>query len=170
MPAAPHPAPGGALFTMDRHFRAPRQRVWDAFLMPDQFARWFGPRGSTTTVISQDVRPDGLLHYAMDIPGGGRLWGRLRYREIVAPSRLSWISSFADEHGGVIRAPFFDGRFPLEMLTTFVFEDDKAGTRVTLSWMALDASEPENRTVADNTASFLQGWSGSFDQLDQVLA
>jgi uncharacterized protein YndB with AHSA1/START domain len=159
-----------AEFTLTRHVAAPPSLVWDAFTIPARFSRWFGPRGTTTTVLSHDLRPGGMLHYRMGMPGGGGMYGRLVYRELTAPSRLVWVSSFADEQGAVIRAPFFDGLFPLEMLTTITLQPDGAGTSIALHWTPLEATPAEHRTVADNTASFHGGWTGSFDQLDQFLA
>ena len=57
-------------FVTTRVFAAPRARVWDAWTKPEQYARWFGPKGCTTTVKSADVRPDGLLHSRLDTPDG----------------------------------------------------------------------------------------------------
>ena len=49
-------------FRITRRFAAPRDRVWDAWTRPEQLARWFGPKGVTTTVLSFDLRPGGGLH------------------------------------------------------------------------------------------------------------
>lgn len=57
-------------FRIARNFDAPRQRVWDAWTKPDQLARWFGPKGVTTSVKSFDLRPGGILHARMDSPDG----------------------------------------------------------------------------------------------------
>ena len=51
------------------------------------------------------------------------MWGRFVFREIVAPERIVFINSFSDENAGLTRAPFFDGKWPLEMLTVFSFEE-----------------------------------------------
>ena len=68
------------------------------------------------------------------------------------------------------RAPFFDGKWPLELLTVVTFEDEGEATRVTLTWTPLNATEIERKTFADNMGSMNQGWSGSFDVLDEFLA
>ncbi|WP_102961029.1 SRPBCC family protein [Mangrovicella endophytica] len=156
-------------FVITRSFQAPRQRVWEAWTKPELFSRWFGPKGTTTHVEAFDLRPGGMLHYAMVMPDGSRMWGRSVYREIVEPSRLVWVNSFADAQGAIIRAPFFDGKWPLEMLTTVAFADEGTATRVTLTWRPIEASDEERRTFASNTASMNEGWSGSFDRLDEVL-
>lgn len=157
-------------FVITRVFNASRQRVWDAWTKPDQLARWFGPKGVTTSVRQHDLRPGGILHASMDTPGGGKLWAKFVYREVTAPSRLVWLHSFSDENAGTTRAPFFDGNWPLELLTTVTFADEGAGTRVTLTWAPHNATEIERQTFAANKPSMSQGWGGSFEALEEFLA
>ncbi len=157
-------------FVIIRVFNAPRQRVWDAWTRPEQLGRWFGPKGTVTTAKTFDLRPGGMLHSFMDMPDGGRMWAKFVYREVEPISRLAWAHSFSDEHANVVRAPFFDGKWPLELLTVVTFEEEGAGTRLTLTWTPLNASEIERKTFAENMGSMNQGWSGSFDELDAFLA
>lgn len=159
-----------APFTITRVFDAPRERVWHAWTKPDQLARWFGPKGVTTTVLAFDLRPGGMLHARMDNPGGGAMWAKFVYRDVNPPARLVWMHSFSDEKADIVRAPFFDGVWPLVLLTTVVFEDEGVRTRVTLTWQPFEASEDERRTFEGNKPSMTGGWTGSFDQLDAALA
>jgi uncharacterized protein YndB with AHSA1/START domain len=157
-------------FVITRVFNAPRQRVWDAWTKPDQLGQWFGPKGTTAMVKAHDLRPGGILHSRLDAPGGGTMWAKFVYREVTAPSRLVWVHSFSDEHANVARAPFFDGNWPLELLTTVTFADEGTATRVTLTWTPLNATEIERQTFAANMLSMNQGWTGSFEELDAFLA
>jgi uncharacterized protein YndB with AHSA1/START domain len=159
-------------FVITRVFAAPRQRVWDAWTQPEQLGRWFGPKGTKTTTRTFDLKPGGMLHAYMDNPDGGRMWAKFVYREVEPTTRLSWAHSFSDEAANVVRAPF-NADWPLELLTVVTFEDEgprgELGTRVTLTWTPLNASEAERRTFAENMGSMNQGWSGSFDVLDAFL-
>ena len=157
-------------FVITRVFNAPRRPVWEAWTRPDQLGRWFGPKGVTATVEAHDLRPGGMLHARMDAPDGGRMWAKFVYREVIEPSRLVWVHSFSDEHASVTRAPFFDGNWPLELLTTVTFADEGTGTRVTLTWTPLNETDIERQTFAANMTSMNQGWTGSFEVLDAVLA
>lgn len=157
-------------FVITRVFKAPRKKVWDAWTKPEQIAQWLGPKGTTTTVMHADVRPGGMLHSRMVTPEGQAMWGKFVYREVVEPSRLVWVHAFSDERANVVRAPFFEGRWPLELLTTVVFEEAGPGTRITLTWVPLNATPEERATFAANMVSMTGGWSGSFDQLDEMLA
>lgn len=156
-------------FVITRVFKAPRQRVWDAWTKPKMYARWSGPKGVVTTVLQFDMRPGGIVHSRMEGPDGSGMYGKAVYREVVPPSRLVWVNSFSDEHANVI-APPFDQPWPREMLTTVAFEDEGADTRITLTWVPLGATPEEIRTFADNMMSMQGGWTGSFDQLDAFLA
>lgn len=46
-------------FQISRSFAAPRQRVWDAWTDPVQLAAWFGPKGTTGSILAFDLRPGG---------------------------------------------------------------------------------------------------------------
>jgi uncharacterized protein YndB with AHSA1/START domain len=160
---------GTPRFTITRAFAAPRARVWDAWTRPEALAAWFGPKGTCGTVLAFDLRPGGEWRGRMDMPDGGAMYSKFVFREIEPMSRLVWVHGFADSEGNRIRAPFAE-RFPLEMLTTVLFSDEGEGTRIELSWTPLDSSPEEEAFIASMMESMNGGWSGSFDQLDALLA
>jgi uncharacterized protein YndB with AHSA1/START domain len=170
MPVTESGAPAHAEFVITRTFNAPRARVWDAWTKPELMVQWLGPKGTVGTTKSADVRPGGMLHWRMDAPNGSTMWGRAVYREVIEPSRLVYVQSFSDEQANITRAPFFDGRWPMEMLTTVVLEDDGAATRVTLTWAPINAEADERANFVSNIPSMHGGWGGSFDQLGRLLA
>jgi uncharacterized protein YndB with AHSA1/START domain len=157
-----------AEFVITRLFTASRPRVWEFWTKPEIFTQWFGPTGVTTTVKTLDLRPDGLMHARMDRPDGGHMWAKFRYREVVAPSRLVWVHSFADEHANTVASPF-GGPWPLEILSTVTFTEEGAGTRIRAHWTPLGASEEERQAFVDMMDSMTEGWGGTFDRLDQAL-
>jgi uncharacterized protein YndB with AHSA1/START domain len=157
-------------FVITRRFAASRQRVWDAWTKPELFATWFGPKGVTTTVLTFDFRPDGMIHARMDNQeSGSAIWGKFVPREVSEPSSLVWEHSFADADANIIPAPFFDV-WPLRLLTTVTFEDAGDGTSVTVTWIPLDATPEQQQAFAGQMSSMTMGWGGSFDQLDALLA
>jgi uncharacterized protein YndB with AHSA1/START domain len=48
-------------------------------------------------VATLDLRPGGVFHYGLRSPNGHDMWGKFVYREIVAPERIVFVVSFADE-------------------------------------------------------------------------
>lgn len=45
--------------TVSRTIRAPRQKVFDAFIKPEQVRQWFRPRGFKIADVSLDPRVGG---------------------------------------------------------------------------------------------------------------
>lgn len=157
-------------FVITRSFAARRERLWSAWTDPAQMAQWLGPKGTTGTTLAADLRPGGLLHWRMDGADGSAMFGRAVYREVSEPERLVYVQSFSDEAGDIARAPFFGGRWPLEMLTIVTFEEEGDRTRVTLTWSPLGAEADEQANFVSNIPSMHGGWGNSFDQLDALLA
>ncbi|MEQ1893040.1 MAG: SRPBCC family protein [Planctomycetota bacterium] len=158
--------------TMHRVLRAPRALVYDVWTSVEHLARWFGPKECTLGGCKLDLRPGGLFLYRMDIPGAPSHWGKWVFREIVPCERLVFEISFADEHGQTVRAPF-DERWPLRMLATVTFEDHAGlglGTVITLRSSALAATPEEQRTFDQGHPSMQQGWSGTFERLEEYVA
>jgi uncharacterized protein YndB with AHSA1/START domain len=157
-------------FVISRTFNAPREIVFDAFTKPEEMKKWWGPKGFTMLASKMDFRVGGTYHYGMRAPDGAPMWGKFVYREIVRPERIVFINSFSDEHGGVTRHPMAPD-WPLQMITTFTFEDQGGGkTRFTTTSMAFDASEAERAVFDANHDSMTQGWTGTLDQLEAHLA
>ena len=156
-------------FSITRTFKAPRTRVWNAWTTPEALAQWFGPKGSTGTILAFDLRPGGEWRGRMDAPDGSAIYSKFVFREVDPMSRLVWVHGFADEVGNRIRAPFAQ-LFPLEMLTIVLFADEGDGTRVDFSWTPLDATPEEEAFFTSMMTSMNGGWSGTFAQLDEFLA
>ena len=92
-------------FSISRTFDAPRDLMWRAWTEPDRMAQWFGPKGVKVVHSENDLRPGGVYHYAMRNPDGQDMWGKWVYREVLAPQRLIFVSSFSDPNGGLTRHP-----------------------------------------------------------------
>lgn len=50
---------------ISRVFRAPRERVFDAWTKPEQMRRWLGPEGFEAIEVSSDPRPGGMHRVVM---------------------------------------------------------------------------------------------------------
>lgn len=156
-------------FNITRVFAAPRKRVWDAWTRPEQIGRWLSPPGTSSDVKHFDLKPGGYLHTKVTAPDGTVSWGKNIYREIDEPSRLVWVQGFSNEAGEFVPAPF-PMPWARSMLTTVVFEDEGEETRVTLTWEPVDPTPEELQSFVQMLQSMTGGWTGSFDQLDRLLA
>jgi uncharacterized protein YndB with AHSA1/START domain len=160
----------GADFVISRVFDAPRDLVWKAFNDPEHMRHWWGPKGFSVIASTMDLRPGGGYLYGLKSPDGAAMWGKMIYREIVAPERIVLINSFSDEAGGTTRHPMAP-TWPLELLSTFTFEEQPGGkTKVTVRWVPHNATDEERKTFDTSHASMNQGWTGTLDQLAGYLA
>jgi len=157
-------------FVISRVLNAPRDLVWRAFTEPDRMKEWWGPKGFTVHVSKMDLRAGGIYHYGMKAPDGTPMWGKFVFREIQAPERMVMLSSFSDEAGGTTRHPMAPV-WPLEMLSTFTFEEVPGGkTGFTVRWSPHNASEDERKLFDGAHASMQQGWGGTLEKLEGYLA
>jgi len=157
-----------APFVTSRVFDAPRDRVWQAWTEAERLKQWFSPRDFQTTYNKMDLRPGGLYQYCLRMPDGKEMWGRWIFREIVKPEKLVFVVSFSDEKGGITRHPM-NPNWPLQMHSTVEFAAQGRQTRVTVSWLPLEASEIESRSFEEGRDSMKQGWGGTLDHLVQHL-
>ena len=98
-----------------------------------------------------------------------KMWGKVQYREITSPSRLVYAQYFSDENEGITRHPM-SATWPLEMLTTVLFEAAGNKTKVTLTWEVTSSATPEERDTFEKAkAGMAQGWGGTFAQLETYL-
>jgi uncharacterized protein YndB with AHSA1/START domain len=157
------------VFAISHTFNAPRERVYKAWADKDQSSQWFGPKGSKASYKHFDFRSGGYSHYCLDYQGV-KMWGKASYREIVPNESIVYVNSFSDEQGDLGTHPLAP-TWPREMLTTITFADaGKDKTKVNVEWIPIKPSPEETKTFAEGHDSMNQGWSGTFEQLEEYLA
>ena len=159
----------GLIFTISRTFDASKELVWKAFTDPEHLKHWWGPKGYTVRVSNMDFRPGGIYHYCLRSPEGKDIWGRFTYKEIRPFEKIVLVSCFSDENAGVTRHPM-SPTWPLLMLSTFTFTEDKGKATLSIQWVPISPTEEESKTFEDGRSSMNQGWTGTLDQLTGYLA
>ncbi len=161
--------PGESDFVFERTFDAPRGLVWKAWTEADRMAQWWGPKGSIITVAKLDLKPGGIFHYSMTMPGGKLIWARFEYWEISPPERQVFVNAFSDEKGGIGSNPWLPD-WAAEVLNVLTLTEEGGKTRLTLRGRPLNASPSQHKAYADMQPSMRQGFGGTFDQLAAHLA
>ncbi len=156
------------VFIISRVFEAPRELVWKALTDPERMKHWWGPKGFTVQVAKMDFRPRGSYHYCLRSPEGKDMWGKFFYREIREPDQIVFVNSFSDEKGRLTRHPMHQN-WPLEMLSTFTFTENKGKTTLNIEWTPLNPTEEERKAFEDGMDGMKQGWTGTLDQLTDYL-
>ena len=163
-------APDKNRFLIERSFAAPLAQVFAMWTQPDDLARWLPPAGLTMRFLRADLHQGGSTLFVME-GYGMTITARAEYEEIRTPDRIVYTQQFCDEHEQVMRHPMAP-TWPATMRITVTLREESAGrTHVTLSTdVAGDATADEVATFVAGHGSMTMGWTGSFAQLDAVLA
>jgi uncharacterized protein YndB with AHSA1/START domain len=159
-----------AIFVINRTFDAPMATLFDMWSSPARLAAWLPPAGFTMEFQRADIRTGGDATFSMT-NGSFTMFVRHRYLDVSRPDRLVYTQTFTDAHGNASRQPGAP-LWPVTTRSTVLFTaEGPEVTRVTLR------HDVEGEATAQELAAFVaerggmtQGWSGSFDALDLVLA
>ncbi|WP_084772972.1 SRPBCC family protein [Nonomuraea candida] len=145
--------PSERAIVMTRSFDAPRHLVFAAWTEPALVRRWYGAHGWDIVEARIDLRPGGAWRFVWHGPGGAVMASGGVYREVVAPSRLSYTESF-DDHW-----------YPGEALVSHDFTERDGVT--TLTTTHLFASRQARDLVIESPME--RGVREGFDRLDTLL-
>ncbi|MGE0604703.1 MAG: SRPBCC domain-containing protein [Xanthobacteraceae bacterium] len=144
----------GKEVVVSRLIDAPRERVFDAWVKPEQLARWWGPRGFTNPRCEIDPRPGGKIYIEMLRESDGVMFPLDGEVEIVeAPSRI------------VLRARGYNpanDKTTIEDRVTATFEDRGGKTLVTVHLYVLAVAP----AFAEAAHRMDIGWSQSLQKLE----
>jgi uncharacterized protein YndB with AHSA1/START domain len=121
--------------------------------------------------IRADIRDGGSTYYFMTDDKEIKMYGRASYLRIDKPSRLVYTQQFCDEKENISRHPLAP-TWPETMLTMVeLTEEGPNQTRVTITWEPHGSVTPEELEVfIQSKGGMTQGWTGSFDKLEDYLA
>jgi len=159
------------LFVINRTFEASIETMFDMWTNPNHFSKWLAPTGFTMEFIRAELRESGSTFYVMSDGGKTTMHGRASYKEIRRPDRIVYTQQFCDEQENISRHPMAP-TWPETMLTTVLFSAESPDTtRVTVTWQPYgEATREEIDTFVQAKSGMTQGWTGSFDKLDDYLA
>jgi uncharacterized glyoxalase superfamily protein PhnB/uncharacterized protein YndB with AHSA1/START domain len=151
-----------------RHFNAPKEVVFAAFADAQAMGEWWGPTGMSLTVKTFNFVPEGKFHYKM-ANGDQTMWGLFKYVTINRYDMIEFISSFSDEEGNICTSPF-PMDFPLEIFNQITLAEANGRTTLTLQGYPLNASAAQETTYHSIKENMQQGFSGTFDKLENYLS
>ena len=159
-----------APLTVSRVFKAPVALVWAVYTDPAHQANWLSPGNPAGYQSRMDFRVGDTHFYGMPGPDGSTMYGLQTFREIVPLLRLVLVQSFADQNGTSAPHPMAP-TWPLRMLSTNDYANLGDGTtRLSVTWVPLDATEAETATFEGARSGMQGGWDHQFDQIASYLA
>ncbi|TYP87617.1 SRPBCC family protein [Blastococcus xanthinilyticus] len=96
---------GSGDVVVTREIDAPPAVAWQAWSDSDLIRQWWGPTGFTCPRAEVDFRVGGTTLVAMQAPrehGAFRMHNRWTYRSIAEPTRIEFVSEFADSLGRAV--------------------------------------------------------------------
>ncbi len=162
---------GKELFVINRTFEAPIETMFDMWINPKNLSQWLPPSGFTMQFIRSDIQEGGSSFYSMTNGGNTTMYGRTDYIQINRPHRIVYTQQFCDEHENISHHPLAP-TWPETMLTTVeLAEEGPNQTRVTVLWQVYsEATREAIETFSKGKTGMTQGWTGSFDKLDDYIA
>lgn len=159
------------VFVINRTFDASIDRIFEMWTNPEHFSQWLPPTGFTMRFLKTDIKEGGQCFYEMTDGAKTTMYGQSKYLEIRKPDRIVYTQQFCDENQKISRHPHAP-TWPETMLTTVTLaEEGPHQTRVTVAWEVYGkATRDEVDAFVKAKAGMTQGWTGSFDKLDDYLA
>ena len=145
-------APADTALEIRRLFKAPRAKVYNAWVGAEALARWWGPEGYRAKVAALEVKPGGVYRTSMTGPDGVERWVGGVFDEVVDNEKLvfswAWEETEAGHTGNQTRV-------------TIEFRDAPSGTEVALTHELFQ--DVEQRDM------HRQGWTSSLVCLAEVV-
>jgi glutathione S-transferase len=108
--------------TLTRIIRAPRDKVFDAFVKPEMMKRWMCPRGMSMPAVEADARAGGRFSVTMRARDGESFTAAGVFREVQRPERLVYTWQWQGE-----------AMPPVETLITVGFAEKDGATEVRMT-------------------------------------
>jgi uncharacterized protein YndB with AHSA1/START domain len=159
-------------FVINRTFDVPLETMYEMWTNPKHFSKWLAPTGFDMEFIQSDIRPGGKTFYFMTNHKDVKMYGRAEYLKIEKPNCLVYTQQFCDENNEKVTRHPMAPTWPATMLTTVeLTEESPDRTRVTVTWETYgDTTREELETFVNARAGMTQGWTGSFDKLEEYLS
>ena len=158
-------------FIISRSFSVSREKMFRLWTDPKQFSQWIPPTGFRMEFLRDVIKPGASTFYFMTNDAGVDMYGRAHYVELTAPNRLVYTQQFCDKNEKISRHPMAP-TWPETMRSVVTFSEEGPNqTRITLDWTPDgNVTKPELDMFTKERAGMTQGWTGSFDKLEECLA
>jgi glutathione S-transferase len=137
--------------TIRRVIRAPRQKVFDAFVKPDLVRQWMGPRGFKLTALEMEPRAGGRYHLTMQHRHGDTSTVNGTYKEITPPERIVFTWKWDGERMAALP----------ETLVTVTFTERKGEQGAETEVQLLHSGFPATDVRDEHNG----GWQGCLNKL-----
>jgi uncharacterized protein YndB with AHSA1/START domain len=140
--------------TIVREFDAPRERVFRAWVDPELYVQWIGPRSVDTKLTKWTARTGGEWAYVSFSDGVQVASFYGSFHEVRAPERLVWTFTWEGAPDGV-------------SLETMTFEELPGGRTRVIGVSVVESFEIRDQILASGMEV---GVNEGYEKLDELLA
>ncbi|MCA9191792.1 MAG: SRPBCC domain-containing protein [Planctomycetales bacterium] len=161
---------GKNCFVINRSFEAPIEQVFEMWTNPEHLANWLPPSGMKMTWLRKELFENGSCFFSMSNGEDFTLYAQFQFVEINQPNRVVYLQRFCDANENITCHPAME-TFPSELRTTVLLAAEcQQSTRVTVISETLEnVIESELGAFRQARTGMTQGWTGSFDKLEDLL-
>ena len=145
-------APERFTLQLTRFIRAPRDKVFDAFVKPEMLAAWMGSRGTQVDSAQADARAGGAWRVAMHARDGSSFVVAGHYQTLDRPARLAYTWQWEGD------------RSPMPHVQTLIeveLVERDGGTELRMTHSGFPAAGARD--------AHHQGWQSTFNRLNDLL-
>jgi len=145
-----------------RVFEIPAKKLWQALTSPEEFKKWWGPKGFECPYSNMESRVGGKYLSCMRGPDGKEYWSTGVVQEFVPEKKLVITDHFSDKNGNIKSASEYGlpGDWPTELQITFELEEVDGATKLMLTHEGIPDEMYEECK---------KGWNESFDKLEENI-
>ena len=150
---------GNDAVVIERIFEASVDLIWQMWVQPERFKKWYGPKGFSVPVAEIDAQVGGKRLVCMEMQTPDRtmkMWTVGEHKEIITNQRLVYTESMSDENGHPIAMPGSDS--PMMTEVSIELEDLGGRTKMVMTHAGIPADSGGNA-----------GWEQAFDKLANLL-
>lgn len=151
--------PDARTLTINAHFEAPAQRLWDLYADPRQLEKVWGPPEFPATFVEHSLTEGSRSTYFMTGQEGEKYYGYWKILTVDQPTSFTWDDGFADENFAE------NAQLPVSH-NTIDFSPSGDGTEVTI--VSVYESAEALQQVLEMGVE--EGLVSAMNQIDDVLA
>jgi uncharacterized protein YndB with AHSA1/START domain len=148
---------------LERIFRAPVTRVWEAWSNSELIKEWWGPYQFTAPRAENDFREGGKYLFAMQAPDGKVVWSGGMYEKIIPYKKIVFTDHFSGKYGQMnsTQDKGLGVRVPKVLRVTINFESVKPNeTKIVIQHEGIPFEMHDD---------CLQGWNSSFNKMQELV-
>ena len=154
----------------DREFAVPRELVFEAWTVPEHFARWFAPHGFEVPFCEMDARPGGEIRFHQRSATGELVSIKGVFDEVVAPSRLRFTVTFVDANDRpTAPAVFPEWPVGVHIVMTVELHATRGGTRMTVHQRVAEPEAAGTPPILRHRELAGEGWRQTAERLVEYL-